>query len=66
MEWVHQVIVNMIATKDLDNKILDYIDLLCETLAYIPLVIRASYRPNIQAKPGQDVFGLVDWKVITA
>ena len=34
-ERVHQVILNILVTKDLDNKVFDYIDTLGETLAYI-------------------------------
>ena len=35
VEQVHQVILNMLATKDLDKKIFDYIYPWAETLAYI-------------------------------
>ena len=35
VEKVHQVILNMLVTKDLDNKVLNYIDPWGETLAYI-------------------------------
>ena len=65
----------MLATKDLDNKVFDYIYPWGETLAYIAWVIRASYFRNITATPGQAVFGrdilfnltsVLDWKVVTA
>ena len=35
MDRVHQVILNMIATRDIDNKVFDHIDPLGETLSYI-------------------------------
>ena len=47
----------MLVTKYLNNKVFDYIDPWSEKLAYIALVIRDSYCHNIQATPGQDVFG---------
>ena len=34
VEWLKQVILNMIVTKDISNKVLDYIDTWGETLAY--------------------------------
>ena len=75
MERVHQVLLNMLVTKDIYNKVLYYIDKWVETLAYIELMIRASYQSNIMATPGQAVFGrdmqfnlasVVDWRVVTA
>ena len=65
----------MLVTKDLANKIFDYIYPWGETLASIAWDIRASYHHTIQATPGQYVFGrdmilniasAVDWRVITA
>ena len=65
----------MIVTKNLDNKVFDYIDSWGETLAYIALVIRASYHFTIMVTPGQAVFGrdilfnlasFIDWRVATA
>ena len=35
VEQVHQVILNMIVTKDLDNKVFDYIDTWGETPSYL-------------------------------
>ena len=35
VERVHQVILNMLVTRDLDNKLFDYIDPWGETLVYI-------------------------------
>ena len=64
----------MLATKDIDNKVFDYIDPWGETLAYIAWKIRASYHCDIMATPGQAVFGrymlfnlasVVGWKVLT-
>ena len=74
VEQVHQVILNMLVTKDLDNRIFDYIDPWGETLSYIAWSIRASYHRTIMATPGQAVFGrdmlynlasVVDWRVVT-
>ena len=57
MERVHQVILNMPITKDLDNKVFDRIYSWGETLASIAWVIRASYHRTIMATPVQSVFG---------
>ena len=57
VEWVRQVILNMIVTKDLANKVFKYINILGENLSYIAWAIRASYHCTIQATPGQAVFG---------
>ena len=35
MEQVHQLILNMLVTNDLDNKVFDYIDPWGEALSYI-------------------------------
>ena len=62
-------------TKDIDNKVFDYVDPWGETLASIAWVIRAYYQRTIMATLGQSIFGrdmifnlasVVDWKVITA
>ena len=75
MERVHQVILDMLVRKDLDNKILDHIYLWGVILARIAWAIRASYHCTIMATPGQSVFvrdmifnliSVVDWKVVTA
>ena len=75
MDQVHQVILNMLDTKYLSNKVFDYIYPWGENLAYIAWAIRASYRHTIQATPVQSVFGrdiifnlvsVVYWKVITS
>ena len=56
VEQVHQVILNMLVTKDLDNKVFDYIYQWGETLAYIAWAIRASYHRTIMATTGQASF----------
>ena len=75
MEQLHQVILNMLVTKYLDNKVFDYIYPWGETLSYIALPIRASYHHTIQYTPCQDFFGrcmlfnlmsVVYWRAITA
>ena len=71
---VHQLILNMIVTKDIDNKVFDHIDPWSETLASTAWKIRSSYHRTIMSTPGQAVFGrymlfnlasVVDWKVLT-
>ena len=57
VDLVHQLILNMVATKDLDNKVFDYIDPWGETLASIAWTIRASNHRNIMSAPVQAVFG---------
>ena len=70
VERVHQVILNILVTKDLDNKVFDYIDPWGETLIPIAWAIRDTYHINIMATPVQAVFGrdmlfnlasVVDW-----
>ena len=60
----------MLVTKDLDNKLFDYIYPWGETLAYTAWAIRDSYHLTIMATQGQAVFGrymlfnlasVVDW-----
>ena len=74
VEWVHQVILNMLVTKYLDNKVFNYKYPWCETLAPILWTIRVSYPRNIHATPGKAVFvrdmifnlvSVVDCQVIT-
>ena len=57
VEQLHQVILNMLVTKYLDNKDFDYIDPWGETLSYIEWSIIVSYHRTIMATPGQAVFG---------
>ena len=56
MERVHQVILNMIFTKDLDNKVFGHIYPWGETLESISWAIRDSYHRTIMATPGKYVF----------
>ena len=53
---MHQLIYNMHVPKDLDNKVLDYIDPWGANLASIVWSIRASYHRTNGATPGQAVF----------
>ena len=74
VELVHQLILNMLVTKYLDNRVFYYIYPCGETLASIAWEIRASYPRTIMAAPVQYVFGIymlfnlasvVDWRVAT-
>ena len=56
MERVHQVILNMLVAKYLDNKVFGHIYPWGETLASISWAIRASCHYTLMAKPGQAVF----------
>ena len=75
VERLHQVILNMLVTKDISNKAFDYIEPWGKTLAHIAWAIRASCHWTIHATPGQAVFGrdmifnlltAVYWKFITS
>ena len=75
VEWVHQVILKMLYTKDTYNKVLNSTDPWSETLAYIAWVIMEYYQNTIHTTSYQSVFGiymifnftsLVYWKVINA
>ena len=75
IEKVHQVILDMLVTKDLDNKVFDYIYPWGENLAYIAWAIRSSNHCTIMATPSQSVFGrdmlfnltsVIEWQVVTA
>ena len=57
VELVHQVILNMLVTNDLDNKVFDYIYPWGETLSSIAWEIKASYCRTIMDTPGQGIFG---------
>ena len=57
VERVHQVILNMLVTKYLDNEFFNYIDPRGKTLESISWVIKASYHQTIMSTPGQAVFG---------
>ena len=74
VERVHPVILNMLLTKYLDNKVIYYIYPWGETLASISWAIRASYHRNIWSTPDQSIFvrdmifnlaSVFDWQVIT-
>ena len=75
MEQVHQVILNMLVTKDLDNKVFDQIDPWSENLASLLRAIKASYQHTIIATSGKSVFirymlfnltSVVNWRIVTA
>ena len=53
----HQLILDMLVTKDIDNKVFEHTDPRGETLAYIAWSIRDYYHHTIMAIPGQYVFG---------
>ena len=74
VERVNQVILNMLVTKDFDNKFFDCIYPRGENLSYIPWAINASYHCTIMTTPGQSIFGrymlfnlasVVDWRIAT-
>ena len=74
VEWVHQVILNMLVTKDLDKKFFNHIYSWGETLASIAWVIRNYYYRNIMATTGQAVFdremlffitSVIYWQAVT-
>ena len=74
LERVNQVLLNMLATKVLDKKVLNHIDPWCENLSSISWEIRDSYHRTRMATPGQAVFvggiifnltSVVDWIVVT-
>ena len=75
VEQVHQLILNMLVTKYLDNKDFDYIDPWGETLESIAWKVRDSYHRTIMTTAGKYFFGrdmlfnlasAVDWRVSTA
>ena len=74
-EKFHQVIFNMLVTKDIYNKVFDYIDPWGKTLVPIAWEIRDYYHCTIGTTPEKYVFGrdmifnltsVVDCRVITA
>ena len=52
VERLRQVILNIIFTKYLSNKVFDYIYPWGETLSYISWEIRASYKCTVKTTPG--------------
>ena len=74
LDMMHQLILNMIVTKDPDNKVFDYIYPWGENLAYISWAIQAYSHSTIKATQDQSVFGrymifnldsVIYWQVIT-
>jgi len=57
VERIHQVVQNMIKTKELYTIIFDLIDPLDEILSSVPWEIRASYHSTLQSTQAQLVFG---------
>ena len=53
VELVHQLIYNMIVTKDVDKPIFDYIHPWDKTLSFISWEIMDSYHLNLNSTPGQ-------------
>ena len=56
MKRVHQVILNLLVTKDIYNKVFDYIGPWGENLTSIAWEISYSCRRTIMVTPGQAVF----------
>jgi hypothetical protein len=74
VERIHQVVQNMIKTKELESYEFDFIDPWGEILSSVGWAIRASYHSTLQATPAQLVFGrdmlfnlkkVINWKAIT-
>ena len=74
MEQVHQVLLNMLLIKDLEDILFNCIYPWGETLSSIAWAIRISYHRTILATPGRTVFGrdilfnlasVGDWRVAT-
>ena len=74
VERIHQVVHNMIKTKELDSFLFDYIDPWGEILSSVRWAINASYHSTLQATPAELVFGrdmlfnikkMINWKAIT-
>ena len=75
VDRLQQIIMNMLVTKDIDNKVFDSIDSWGENLASMEWAMRDSYYPTIKATLDQPVFGrdmlfnlasVKDWQVVTA
>jgi transposase InsO family protein len=74
VERIHQVVRDMIVTKDLNEVVFDLIDPWGPILSSVAYAIRASYHSTLAATPAQLVFGrdmifnirmIADWKSIT-
>ena len=57
LERIHQVMGNMLKTKNLQEREFDVVDPWGEILASVAYAIRCSYHSTLQATPGQLVFG---------
>ena len=73
LERVHQVLGNMLRTKDLQTHEFDDMDPWSELLASVAWAIRSTHHTTLQATPGQLVFGrdmllnvkfIADWEAI--
>ena len=56
MKRVHQIILNMLVTKDLDSKLFDHIYPWGGTLASIAWAMRSYYHRTIMVTSGQAVY----------
>ena len=74
VERIHQVLKNMLRTKELQDQTFNYVDTWGSILASIAWAIRASYHSTLNHTPSQLVFGrdmllnitsMVNWKDIT-
>ena len=75
VERVHKVILNILVTKYLDNKVFDYMDPWSENPASISWVVMAFYHHTVGVTPEKAVFirdiifnltPVVKWSTITA
>ena len=75
MERLHQVILNTLVTKNIDNKVFDHIYPWGKTIEFIAWIIGDSYHLTIMATPVQALFcrdmlfnlaSCVEWRVVTA
>ena len=57
VERIHQVVQNMIETKELDKFIFDYINPWAEVLSSVAWIIRASYHSILMTTQAQLVLG---------
>ena len=73
LERIHQVLGNMLRTKDLQTHEFDDLDPWSELLASAAWAIRSTHHTTLQATPGQLVFGrdmllnvkfIADWEAI--
>ena len=74
VERIHQVVHDMIKTKELDKLIFDYIDPWGKILSLVAWAIRALYHSTLQATLAQIVFGrdmlfnmkkMINWQLMT-